>query len=235
MLGSANLVAQEKGKPIEPMEQHFQKDVTLKGNYRYLLYLPNNYGVKADKKWPLVVFLHGAGERGDDLNKLKVHGPPRLLQSGQDLGAIVVAPQVPAGSIWNPHVIKALVDDVKTQYAVDYDRVYLTGLSMGGYGTWDTIFEYPDVFAAAAPICGGAGVRFVMLDRIKKMPIWIFHGAKDTVVEPIHSQKIFSALEKAKAPVKFTLYPEAAHDSWTATYNSSEFWTWLFSQKRGSK
>jgi predicted peptidase len=117
-------------------------------------------------------------------------------------------------------------------HRIDLDRVYLTGLSMGGFGTWDTVTEYPQTYAAVIPICGGAGVRFVMASRIKHIPEWIFHGAKDPVVDPKFSQRMFDSLKKLGADVKLTLYPEAQHDSWTAAYESEETWAWLFAQKR---
>jgi len=224
-----------EAKAGEQKEESFKVEVTLKVGYRYLLSLPDDFEKEPAKKWPLVVFLHGAGERGEKLSIIKKHGPPKLLVAGQKFEAIVVSPQVSPGNVWNPHGVKALVDEIKSKYHIDDDRVYLTGISMGGFGTWDTIFEYPDVFAAAIPVCGGAGVKFVMIDRIKHIPIWIFHGAKDSVVVPAYSQKMFEALTKAKAPVQFTLYPNAAHDSWTETYANPDVWTWLFQQKRGAR
>ena len=115
---------------------------------------------------------------------------------------------------------------------VDPKRVYLTGISMGGFGTWETAFEYPATYAAIAPICGGAGVRWVTAQRLKHMPCWIFHGDKDGAVPIENSQKIYDALKKIDAPVKFTIYPGVGHDSWTQTYANPEFWSWLFEQKQ---
>jgi predicted peptidase len=96
------------------------------------------------------------------------------------------------------------------------------------------VMEYPDTYAAIAPVCGGAGVRWVMAERIKHVPAWIFHGDADPVVPPENSQKIYDALKKLGAPVKLTLYPGVAHDSWTATYDNPEFWTWLMAQKKAA-
>lgn len=210
----------------------FEAEVTLKVGYKYVTALPKDFGKDAAKKWPLVVFLHGAGERGADLKLLEKHGPPKLLMAGQELPAIVVAPQVPSGEVWNPHGVKALVDHITAKYPVDAQRIYLTGISMGGFGTWDTIFEYPDLFAAAIPVCGGAGVKFINAASIKHLPLWIFHGGNDVVVEPLHSQRIHDALSKLGAPVKMTIYPGVGHDSWTATYANPEVWAWLFQQQR---
>ncbi len=213
-------------------EKAFQREVTLPVSCRYLLALPQGYEEDATKTWPLIVFLHGAGERGDDLEMVKKHGPPKLIAQGRDLGAIVASPQVPKGSIWDPHLVKALTDELAATLRVDKRRIYLTGLSMGGFGTWETAILYPDTYAAIVPICGGAGVRWVMAERIKHLPVWIFHGAKDTAVEPMHSEKMHQALKKAGGDVRFTLYPDAAHDSWTAAYDDPELWTWLLAQRR---
>ena len=116
---------------------------------------------------------------------------------------------------------------------IDPKRVYLTGLSMGGFATGETGMEYPETFAALVPICGGAGVRFLLAERIKSMPVWIFHGGKDGVVSPDYSQRMHDVLKRLGGNVQYTLYPEAGHDSWTAAYNTEELWTWLFAQKRG--
>lgn len=222
-----------------PMTSHadltpesFEGSVTLKVGYKYLLSLPDGYEADSSKKWPLLVFLHGAGERGDNLELLKKHGPPKLIAAGKKFEAIVVCPQVPLKSIWNEHGVKALVDEMVKTHRVDTSRLYLTGISMGGFGTWDTALAYPDTFAAIAPICGGAGVGFVMAERIKDVPCWIFHGDKDGAVSVDFSTKMHGALVKAGSKAKLTLYPGVGHDSWTQTYDNAEFWDWLFAQKR---
>lgn len=212
--------------------ENYTADYVLKVNYSYLLSLPDGYEADKDKKWPLIVFLHGAGERGTNLELLKKHGPPKLIAAGQKFPAIVVSPQVLPKQIWNPHGVKALTDSIVSKYRVDARRVYLTGISMGGFGTWETGMEYPETYAALVPICGGAGVRFVMAERIKDKPVWIFHGAKDPVVEPAYSQRMFDVLTKLKAPVKLTMYPDLMHDSWTRAYEDPELWKWVFEQKQ---
>ncbi|HEY1084170.1 MAG TPA: dienelactone hydrolase family protein [Prosthecobacter sp.] len=212
--------------------QSFEGTVSLKVGYKYLLSLPDGYEADSSKKWPLLVFLHGAGERGNNLELLKKHGPPKLIAAGKKFEAIVVCPQVPLKNIWNEHGVKALTDEIVRSYRVDTSRLYLTGISMGGFGTWDTALAYPDTYAAIAPICGGAGVGFVMADRIKDLPCWIFHGDKDPAVSVDFSKKIYDALKKAGSKAKLTLYPGVAHDSWTQTYDNPEFWDWLFAQKK---
>jgi predicted peptidase len=212
--------------------QNYTGDFVLKINYRYLLSKPEGYEADAVKKWPLVIFLHGAGERGNDLEMLKKHGPPKLIAAGQKFPAVIASLQCEPDNLWNPHGVKAVTDHLIKTERIDTSRVYLTGLSMGGFGTWETAFEHPDTYAAIAPICGGAGVRWIMTKRIKHIPAWIFHGDKDTAVPVENSQKIYNALKKIEAPVKLTIYPGVAHDSWTQTYDNPEFWKWLFEQKR---
>lgn len=233
---SALVLASLPSQAESPAQSHedYTADVTIKIHYPYLLSLPEGYAADPGKKWPLIVFLHGAGERGDNLELLKKHGPPKLIEAGQKFPAVIVSPQVALHNIWNPHGVKALTDEIMHKYRIDADRVYLTGISMGGFGTWETAMEYPEMWAAIMPICGGAGVRFVMAERIKSLPTWIFHGAKDPVVDPAFSKRMNDVLTKLGAPVKFTLYPEAQHDSWTVTYDNPDVWKWLFEQKRGA-
>jgi poly(3-hydroxybutyrate) depolymerase len=161
-----------------PSSQSFSGEVTLKVGYRYLLSLPEGYEADTAKKWPLLVFLHGSGERGDNLELLNKHGPPKLIAAGKKFEAIVVSPQVPNKNIWNAHGVKALIDDLAKKHRVDTSRIYLTGISMGGFGTWDTALAYPDTFAAIVPICGGAG-SFTET-RMARCP-WIFPSACTTL------------------------------------------------------
>lgn len=216
----------------EQQEKSFSTQLSRPLACRYLLSLPAGYDSDSAQTWPLIIFLHGAGERGDDLERLKKHGPPKLIAQGRDLGAIVASPQTPEGEVWDPQLVKALTDELAATLRVDQSRIYLTGLSMGGFGAWETALLYPDTYAAIVPICGGAGVRFLLAERIRSLPVWIFHGAKDTVVEPAHSQRMHEALKHIGGNVRFTLYPDAAHDSWTSAYDDPELWSWLLAQKR---
>lgn len=205
-------------------------DVQIKVQMDYLLYLPKDYEQQA--KVPLLLFLHGAGERGNDLDKVKVHGPPKLIAAGKDFPCIVVSPQCPAGKWWEPYELIALLDDLESKYKVDKDRIYVTGLSMGGFGTWSLAGRISNRLAAIAPICGGGEVSSAR--RIAKLPTWVFHGAKDTAVPLDLSQTMVDAMKKHGGEPKFTIYPEAGHDSWTETYNNPEFFEWLFAQKRAA-
>ena len=208
----------------------FEKQIvkTLKADY--LLYLPKDYSKDAAQKWPLMIFLHGSGESGSDVEKVKSHGPPKLIAAGKEFPFIVVSPQSPGGG-WNVEVMNGLLDEIISKYKVDEDRVYLTGLSMGGYGTWAWVQDSPRRFAAVAPICGGGTPRRVR--ALKNMPIWVFHGAKDPTVPIKEAQDMVDALKKADAvEVKFTVYPEAGHDSWTETYNNPELYDWFLKHTR---
>jgi predicted peptidase len=214
--------------------QTFEKEITKTLSCKYLLFLPEGYG-KEQKHWPLMLFLHGAGERGDDLNKVKVHGPPKIVQTRKDFPFIVVSPQCPEDDWWTKktEVLINLLDDIIARYDVDTERIYLTGLSMGGYGSWALASEYPDRFAAVVPICGG-GNR-IMSIFLKDMPIWAFHGAKDSVVPVEESKELVEAINARGGNAKLTIYPDANHDSWTETYNNQEVYDWLLEHRRASR
>ncbi len=194
----------------------------------YLLYLPEEYEQR--DSWPLILFLHGAGERGDDLELVKKHGPPKLIAAGEDFPFIVVSPQCPKDRWWESVELAALLDEVSGRYNVDADRIYVTGLSMGGFGTWRLAFFQPHRFAAIAPICGG-GERY-WTKSYPHLPVWAFHGAKDTSVPLERSVDMIEGLEAEGGHPKLTVYPEAKHDSWTETYENPEFYEWLLQQKR---
>ncbi len=207
----------------------FEAQITITARMEYLLSLPAGYDTSKEKSWPLVLFLHGAGESGNDLAKVKIHGPPKIAETNGPFPFILVSPQCP-GRGWNPDVLNALLDSILAQYRVDKDRVYLTGLSMGGYGTWLLAAAHPDKFAAIAPICGGGNAADAK--KLARLPIWVFHGAKDPTVPLQRSQEMVDALKAAGGHPKFTVYPDAGHDSWTATYENPEFYKWLLEQKR---
>jgi predicted peptidase len=232
LIASTYGLARAEDAPGKVQAKEFQTEVTVKVGYRYSLYVPKEYAPGSKKKWPLIVFLHGSGERGEDLDVLTRNGPPKMIAAGHAFPALVASPQAPDHNTWEPHSVKALVDALRREYRIDEDRIYLTGISMGGYGVWDTIMAYPNTFAAAVPICGSAGVKFVAAERIKHVPIWIFHGADDSVVPVESSQRIYDALVEAGGMPKLTIYAGVGHDSWTRTYEDTDLWEWLFAQKR---
>ena len=203
---------------------NFEKEVKITLTANYLLYLPKNY-TESNQAFPLVLFLHGAGERGDDLEKVKIHGLPKLVNEGKDFPFIVVSPQCPDLMLWNTDLLSSLLDEIEANYRVDKNRIYLTGLSMGGHGTWSLALAQPNRFAAIAPVCGWADTTKANL--IAHLPIWVFHGAKDNVVPVQASESMVMALKNSGSDVKLTIYPEANHDSWTETYNNEELYTWF--------
>ncbi len=196
----------------------------------YLLYLPDGYAQDTVKKWPLIIFLHGSGERGNDLEKVKMHGPPMLAAAGKKFPFIIASPQAKPDGGWEQSELYRFLQSLKKQYRVDPDRVYLTGLSMGGFGTWDLAMKHPEEFAAIAPICGGGDIETAW--RLRNMKVWVFHGAKDNVVPPRSSEMMVDAVKKYNPSVRFTLYPEANHNSWTVTYNNDSLYQWFLDQKR---
>ncbi len=226
-------------------------DVTI----RYLLFVPKDY--KADgRKWPLMLFLHGLGEcSSDDLNKVKIHGPPKIVEGRPDFPFVLVSPQSPLPPgydpnqpaektpqqvnelvlrAWKPDELIQLIDHVSSKLSIDPDRVYVTGLSMGGYGTWRLAATYPERFAAAVPICGG-GDPVPMAAALSRVPIWAFHGAKDTVVPLSESKNMLHYIRQAGGDVRLTIYPEAGHNAWEQTYNNQEVYDWLLAHRRKSK
>ncbi len=212
----------------EARQKEAKLDTQVQVNLNYLVYLPENYDQK--KSWPLVLFLHGAGERGENLEKVKVHGPPKLVKQGKEFPFILISPQCPTGGWWNPIELTALLDSVEGEYKVDKDREYLTGLSMGGYGTWSLVSHTPKRFAAIIPVCG-AGIPYLVPTH-SNVPTWVFHGEKDSVIPLARSEEMVKAYKSKKGSIQFTVYPETDHDSWTATYNNPEIYSWLLSNKR---
>ena len=207
---------------------HSSDGETIEMNY--LLYQPPTYET-GDDNWPLLLFLHGAGERGDDLELVKVHGPPKMIAQGMDFPFVVISPQCPEGEIWSIDTLHALLDEIIETHRIDTSRIYVTGLSMGGYGSWGLAYTYPDLLAAAVPICGGGEPEKAPL--MKEIPTWVFHGAKDTAVLLQRSQEMVDALKAAGGNVRFTVYPEAGHvGAWENAYGDPELWEWLTKQRR---
>ena len=227
--GTAAPASKPSGGQQQPAKLDRKVTVTVKANY--LLYLPKGYGKDPAKKWPVILFLHGSGERGENLDLVKLHGPPKVLEQGMDLPFVVVSPQCPSDKWWEPATVVALLDEVIEKYNVDPDRAYLTGLSMGGFGTWDTAIAYPDRFAAIAPICGvGNPYR---APALRNVPTWVFHGEKDDRVPVAASAQMVGVLKQVGGNVKFTRYPDAGHDSWTQTYAHRALYDWFLQHKRG--
>src|SRR5262245_42370638 len=146
---------------------------------RYFLFLPAAYAVHP-QRWPLILFLHGAGERGSNLQRVKRHGVAHVVEGQPDFPFLVVSPQCPPRAAWSPDVLLALLEAVAQRHDVDPERIYGTGLSMGGFGTWACALAAPERFAAIAPICGGGDPSRVGV--LQHLPVWVFHGAHDPIV-----------------------------------------------------
>jgi predicted peptidase len=231
-----------------------EREVVSAGvRHRYQVFVPAAHAHKAGKL-PVILFLHGSGERGSD-NKLQLDAGlgPYVRQHREDFPALVVFPQVEANGEWmgaNVDMALAAMEAATKEFNGDPQRTYLTGLSMGGYGTWETALKVPNRFAALVPICGallvpgGGRALYVtevanapdpyaaLASQLKHVPIWIFHGAKDDVVLPDDDRKTFAALKAVGADVQYTEFPDASHNSWDATYNHDAMWKWLFAQHK---
>jgi predicted peptidase len=202
---------------------------------QYLLYLPDDYE-KSEHDFPLILFLHGKGQRGAILDDVKEQGLPQNIEAGENYPFIVIAPQCPINADWEHFLpnLNAILQATINSHRVDTSRVYLTGLSMGGSGTWSLATEYPDQFAAIIPICGvyNHWLDFPeRLENIKDTPVWCFHGDADSVVPLAHSQAMIDGLISYGNTPKFTIYEGVDHDSWTQTYDNPEIYEWLLSHR----
>jgi len=233
----------DDAKPGQQVAQVFKK-ANSEEKLDYLLYLPEGYGAadrgsagstaksddKAKSGFPLLLFLHGSGERGQDVSQVKKHGPPKLVGQGQQLPFIVVSPQCPEKQRWEPALLLALLDDVQSRYGVDKSRVYVTGLSMGGAGTWSLVAAAPDRFAAAVPICGRADTQIA--DVAARLPVWIIVGDKDNPALVSNSLEMADLLRARKGDVKLTVMHGVGHDSWTQSYATPELYEWMLRHRR---
>lgn len=217
---------------------------------RYTVYVPEDY--TADKQWPLIVFLHGAGERGDDNEAPRMQGIAEVIEKTPErVPAIVLIPQCPKDQIWNTRhdQLEALMATTRDEYNIDDARIYLTGLSMGGYGTWLWGALHTDTFAALIPICGGGDPHDIqklldvgggnpygsMASRLRALatvPIWAFHGAEDEAVPVDRSRFMVEEIKKRGGNVKYTEYEGVGHNSWDKAYQESDAIEWLLKQRK---
>lgn len=246
LLFHAPLIAQKKYKDYPEFERHIYS--SSKGTMPYRLLKPKNYD--PNKKYPLVLFLHGAGERGTENLVPLTHLAPAFIkeENRQKYPCFVLVPQCPKGRRWvevdwgleahdmppNPSISEQLaieiLDKIIKENSVDVNRLYITGLSMGGYGTWDMIARYPDKFAAAVPICGGGDEKTA--SKIKHIPLWAFHGSLDRAVKPSRSRNMIKAIQEAGGKPGYTEYPHVGHGSWKPAYQEPELFPWLFSKQK---
>ncbi|MCX7003531.1 MAG: prolyl oligopeptidase family serine peptidase [bacterium] len=211
-------------------EQHLSTTIQKAIDLDYLLFLPHGYAATTNQSWPMILFLHGSGERGKDLSKVKIYGPPKRAEAETNFPFIVVSPQCPAEQWWDADALYALVQTIIKTYRVDTNRLYLTGLSMGGFGTWNMAMAYPRLFAAIAPVCGGGDAAKAA--TVRHIPVWVFHGADDPAVPVQRSEQMVAALQQAGGDVRFTRYEKTGHDSWTKAYNDPELYTWFLQHRK---
>lgn len=211
----------------------FSRKIKKTLSIKYLAYVPTGYET-SDESYPLILFLHSSEEKGDDLNLVRKCGLPNILEKYDDFPFVVISPQCPESEIlgWNTENLIRLLDEIVLKYRIDERRVYLTGMSMGGRGVWSLAIEHPERFAAIAPVCG-YGLPF-QTGRLKGMPVWIFHGAKDQVVPVQNSYDMADALRRKGAEVNHMVYPESGHDVWTETYNNPKLYEWFLQHTKES-
>jgi predicted peptidase len=249
---SAEEPKKEEKPPVIPFLDRWEARVYKSAQGETLPYrLLKPKGYDATKTYPLVVFLHGMGERGSDNTVQLVNGVSELFASDaamEKFPAVVIAPQCPDGeasneyswSNWKPgeppiskptRLVLEIVEAARGEFAIDANRLYIGGLSMGGFGTWNVIEEYPGLFAAAFPICGGGDPK--KADRIARLPLWVFHGAKDDTVPPQLSRDMVKAIQQAGGHPGYSEFPDTGHDSWTNAFEEPRLLAWVFAQKKG--
>lgn len=198
--------------------------------YKYLLYLPDKYKEDKDKSWPLIIYLHGKSACGNNLDKVRRYGLPFFLDRDMKVDAIVAAPQCPTGKNWvTDNWFITFLDDIKEKYHIDDSRIYLTGMSLGGFGTFSLAIKYPDLFAAVSPFCGGGQPQTVA--PMKDIPTWVFHGDRDEQVPLKRSQEMVDAIKKCGGDPKFTILKGMPHDI-HRNYNNPELYEWMLSHSK---
>ena len=209
----------------------FKKSFTQEVSSHYLLDLPKDYDEKTG--WPLLVFLHGYGQSGDDLQIVRENGPPKLFGEGKQFPFVLASPQCPTGFYWRGNVVIGLIDHLIENYSIDPNRIYLTGLSMGGYGTWQISHEYPERFAAVAPVCGGGlFVSPYFMDRLKNLPVWAFHDKRDDVIPYQESVSMVEGVNAAGGNAKLTTFDEGKHNISEEAYNNEELYDWFLKHSK---
>lgn len=217
----SNLEAQE-------IKAEFKKEIKEMHEVSYVL----DYPPTAKGKVPLIVFLHGSGERGNDLEKVKAHSPFTYKNLIKEPVAIL-APQCPEKKWWDTEEIYHLIKEIQKKYQIDETRIYLTGLSMGGWGSWKLANEHPEMFAALATVCAPSD-RWMKatVHQYKDLPIKIFHGGNDDIVSPMTSIEMYQEIRKINKNVELIIFPDDNHNSWDSTYSDPKLYEWMLSQRK---
>lgn len=230
---SSAVVHAQKPSPGSQVEQSLK--LASGKSIPYLLYLPKNFGKNTTQKWPVILFLHGRGESRGPLSIVAKWGPPRMVARGDDLPYIIISPQCPNEQRWtSPDQVTGVLDllaHISKNFAVDKQRIYLTGLSMGGYGSWNLAAKHGELFAAVAPICGAGNPNDA--EKLKNIPIWAFHGTEDRAVPYKHSVEMVEAIQKVGGnKIRFTTLQHIGHNSWSAAYATPELFDWFNKYQR---
>lgn len=200
-----------------------------KEGYHYWLHLPPGYTSDKKARWPLMIFLHGSGERGTDLEKVKVHGPPKIAQRDPSFPFILISPQLPEEQDWDISKLEAILKKASKDLRVDPKRIYLTGLSRGGHATWRWAAQAPTKFAAVAPVCGRGDPESAC--ALKDVPLWAFHGDRDDVVKPAGSWDMAAAIRACGGNPKLTIYPDLGHNAWDPAYDDPALYLWMLEKR----
>lgn len=196
-----------------------------KAKYNYLIYIPDGYNPESTQKWPVIFYLHGRHASGKKLQNINRYGLPYFLDKGKKLDFIVVSPQCPWGKNWaSDDWFNPLLEEISEKYNIDENRIYMIGISMGGFGTWELAYRMPEQFAAIVPMCGGA--KTSMAEKLSKTPAWVFHGTADNVIPISRSESMVKAIEKLGAEVKFTRLKNQGHDI-SREFNNDQIYEWL--------
>lgn len=222
-----NCKAQSKSKLIDD-----SFETIVKESFHYYLYFPEDYDENPSKDFPILLFLHGGGESGGNLEEVKSNGPPKLIAEGNDFPFLILAPQNPhEKKWWNTQALIELLDEVVANNRVDKNRIYLTGLSRGGGAAWELAVQYPSKFAALAVVCGMSPLPYAgWID--KEMPIWVFHGTEDESIPFSESEEMVKKLKSMGYSIKFTAYEGVGHNSWEKAYTTEGLYEWFVEQKR---
>lgn len=224
LLGSAAIISGQE------IKSELTKEVKATKNIRYILDIPAN----VKDKLPLMVFLHGSGERGDNLEMVKAHSPFTYKNLIKESVAIL-APQCPAGEWWDTDAIYALIQEIQQKYPIDQSRIIITGLSMGGWGTLKLAMEHPEMFSAVAAVCPPVDrLMKVKAQQFQNLPTKLFHGGNDDIVSPMNSIDMYQAIRKYNKNVELILFPNDNHNSWDSTYSNPAVYEWMLAQKKNT-
>lgn len=214
----------------QELKAEFKKEIKKEKQISYILDYPEN----AKGKVPLMVFLHGSGERGNDLEKVKAHSPFTYKNLVKEPVAIL-APQCPENVWWDTEAVYFLIKDIQQKYKIDESRIILTGLSMGGWGSLKLAMEHPEVFSSVVAVCPPVDrLMKVRADQYRDLPMKLFHGGNDDIVSPMNSIEIYQAIKQVNKNIELTIFPDDNHNSWDSTYSNPALYEWMLAQRKNS-